>query len=64
MKVARENLHKLGDDDQLLWILLAQTGMRLSEPFAIEEEFRQDGVRFASQDGSHRPALRATCRCA
>ncbi|MDF3063983.1 MAG: tyrosine-type recombinase/integrase [Microvirga sp.] len=47
MKVARENLHKLGDDDQLLWILLAQTGMRLSEPFAIEEEFREDGVRFA-----------------
>jgi integrase len=46
MQIVRENLHKLSENDQLLWKMLAFTGMRLSEPFHIQEEFEEEGVRY------------------
>jgi integrase len=41
MVTARSNLDHLSASDQLLWKLLATTGMRLSEPFQITEEFAE-----------------------
>ena len=46
MTLIRTHLSKLSDDDQLLWKMLAYTGMRLGEPFHITEEFRENGVRY------------------
>jgi integrase len=39
-------LPKLGQDERLMWLILAATGMRHSEAFAIREEFREDGIRY------------------
>ncbi|GAA0246911.1 hypothetical protein LNAOJCKE_0449 [Methylorubrum aminovorans] len=39
-------LPKLGKDERLMWLILAATGMRHSEAFAIREEFREDGIRY------------------
>jgi integrase len=44
MATLRAHLHELGREDQLLWVLLAQTGMRLSEPFQAREEHRESGI--------------------
>ena len=59
MMLVRENLHRLSDEDRLLWIWLATTGMRLSEAFEATEEFREDGVRFirigTKSNASYRP---------
>jgi len=46
MATIRQNLHKLSLSDQLLWKLLATTGMRLDEPFSIMEEFREGDARY------------------
>lgn len=51
MELTRTNLYRLSAEDQLLWKLLAATGMRLSEAFQISEEFTESfgsqTVRFA-----------------
>jgi integrase len=41
MELARKKLERLSAEDQLLWKLLATTGMRLSEAFQIKEEFAE-----------------------
>lgn len=46
MANVRRNLHKLSLPDQLLWKLLATTGMRLDEPFSIIEEFSEGDARY------------------
>lgn len=46
MHKARSNLRLLSNHDQLLWIWLANTGMRLGEAFQIQEEFEEDGTRY------------------
>lgn len=48
MKLARENLHQLSASDQLLVRLVATTGMRRSEAFAIDREEIEDGIRFVT----------------
>lgn len=42
MQLARRHLNELSPVDRLLWIMLATTGMRLSEPFQITEEYESD----------------------
>jgi integrase len=42
----KRNLHTLGKDDQLLFRMLASTGMRLSEAFNIDGELKEKGVRY------------------
>jgi integrase len=45
--LCKANLHKLTAEDQLLFRILATTGMRLSEPYQIiGEERTRDGVRY------------------
>lgn len=55
----RDNLDKLSPQDQLVWIWLATTGMRLSECFAAVEEFEESGLRYVQvgtkNDSSYRP---------
>jgi integrase len=46
MKTAKRNLDRLDSKDQLLFRLLATTGMRLSEAFEIEGEQKERGVRY------------------
>ena len=46
MALMRAHLDKLTSEERLLWIWLANTGMRLSEPCAITEEFTEGGCRF------------------
>ena len=46
MALMRTHLDKLTPEERLLWIWLANTGMRLSEPCAITEEFSEGGARF------------------
>jgi integrase len=46
MAAMRAVLPELDDEHRLLWIWLATTGMRLSEPFQVSEEFSAQGVRF------------------
>jgi integrase len=46
MKVVKHNLDKLSESDQLLFRLLACTGMRLSEAFEIDGEMKERGVRY------------------
>jgi len=46
VKACKRKLHKLGESDQLLFRLLATTGMRLSEAFQINGELKEKGVRF------------------
>ena len=46
MKLARAKLSDLDEEDQLLFLVLASTGMRLSEAFEIEQEFEERGCRF------------------
>ena len=46
MKVVKRNLAKLSEFDQLLFRLLASTGMRLSEAFEIDGEMKERGVRY------------------
>jgi integrase len=46
MKETKRNLRRLGDADQLLFRLLASTGMRLSEAFEIDGEFKERGCRY------------------
>jgi len=46
MSLMRRHLSDLQPGERLLWIWLANTGMRLSEPFEITEEFSEAGVRF------------------
>jgi integrase len=46
MKLIRDNLHKLGKDDQLLVRILATTGVRRGEAFEIDGEQTEDGIRF------------------
>lgn len=43
---ARQNLGILTEHDQLLWVWLASTGMRLSEAFQITEEFEENSIRY------------------
>ena len=46
IKNARNNLDRLSEHDQLLFRILASTGMRLSEVFEIDGEFRERGCRY------------------
>ena len=46
MALMRTHLDKLTPEERLLWIWLANTGMRLSEPCGIKEEFSEGGTRF------------------
>jgi integrase len=46
MALARARLDELDPEDRLLWLLLATTGMRLSEAFHIREEFQELGQRY------------------
>jgi integrase len=46
MKLVKRNLAKLSESDQLLFRLLASTGMRLSEAFEIDGEMKERGVRY------------------
>jgi integrase len=46
MKEAKRNLAQLSEADQLLFRLLATTGMRLSEAFEIDGELMERGCRY------------------
>jgi integrase len=46
MREAKRNLDRLDGGDQLLFRLLATTGMRLSEAFEIDSELKERGVRY------------------
>jgi integrase len=46
IKRCKRNLSKLGKSDQLLFRLLATTGMRLGEPFQIRGELQERGIRY------------------
>jgi integrase len=46
IKNAKRNLGQLGESDQLLFRLLAATGMRLSEAFEIDGEMKERGCRY------------------
>ena len=46
MKVIKRNLGKLSESEQLLFRVLASTGMRLSEAFEIDSEEKERGCRF------------------
>ena len=46
MKACKRNLETLSKTDQLLFRLLAATGMRLSEAFEIEGEMKERGCRY------------------
>jgi integrase len=47
MALMRENvLPKLDKDERRMWLILATTGMRHSEAFAITEEFTEGGLRY------------------
>ena len=46
IKNARNTLDQLNEHDQLLFRILASTGMRLSEAFEIDGEFRERGCRY------------------
>jgi integrase len=46
IKNAKRNLGQLGESDQLLFRLLAATGMRLSEAFEIDGEMNERGCRY------------------
>ena len=46
IKNAKRNLGQLGESDQLLFRLLAATGMRLSEAFEIDREMNERGCRY------------------
>ena len=45
MAVMRENLDKLPHEEQVLFMLIATTGMRRSEAWDIVSEFEEDGLR-------------------
>jgi integrase len=42
----KRNLHTLSESDQLLFRVLASTGMRLSEAFEIDGEMKEKGARY------------------
>lgn len=44
--LVRKHLHELAPEDRLLWIWLATTGMRLSEPFQATSELEEGGIRY------------------
>jgi integrase len=46
IKLVKHNLDKLREPDQLLFRLLASTGMRISEAFEIAGEEKERGVRY------------------
>lgn len=46
MKLVRDQFDELSQEDRLLWVLLANTGMRLGEAWHIDEEFAESNVRF------------------
>jgi integrase len=46
IKMVKRNLDKLGQPDQLLFRLLASTGMRIGEAFEITGEEKERGVRY------------------
>ncbi len=46
MKACKRNLDKLSESDQLLFRLLATTGMRLSEAYQIDSEKTERGARY------------------
>lgn len=48
MSLVRSRLGELRGEDQLLWKVLATTGMRLDEAFQIQDEFCEEGVRCVS----------------
>lgn len=47
VRLARTNLTNLQISDQFLFVMLASTGMRLSEAFEIDREFEENGCRYA-----------------
>jgi integrase len=46
IKNIRSNFDRISEHDQLLFRILASTGMRLSEAFEIDGEFRERGCRY------------------
>lgn len=58
IKLCKRNLDKLGESDQLLFRLLASTGMRISEAFEIDCEEKERGVRFVTVGHKTEESLR------
>jgi integrase len=46
IRKVKQNLEQLDEDDQLLFRVLAATGMRLSEAFEIDGEMKERGCRY------------------
>jgi integrase len=58
MKNAKHSLDRLEDDDQVLFRLLAATGMRLSEAFEIDGELKERGCRYVIVGKKNEQSLR------
>lgn len=58
MKIVRDALPGLQDDERLLWVMLATTGMRLGEAFQIKTEMEADGIRYATFGTKTRSSFR------
>ena len=58
LKAVKRNLDTLSECDQLLFRLLATTGMRLSEAFEIDSEMKEGGVRFVTVGKKTEQSLR------
>ncbi len=46
MKLVRDRFGEMAQDEKLLWVMLATTGMRLDEPFQIKGEQESEGIRY------------------
>jgi integrase len=58
MKLVHENMDKLRPEDRLLVIWLATTGMRLSEPFQVQSDDVEEGIRFVTVGTKTESSLR------
>ncbi|WP_123834139.1 hypothetical protein [Methylobacterium currus] len=62
MALVRENFSRLKPDEQLLWRVLATTGMRRTEAFHIDREFQEAGIRCVIIDVGVRTRTRQSDR--
>ena len=58
MVLIRENMHRLDKRNQLLFRILACTGMRLSEALSIKEEMTEGGCRYVRVGTKNEQSLR------
>jgi integrase len=58
IRTLKRNLHLLSESDQLLFRVLATTGMRLSEAFEIDGEMKERGIRYVIIGSKTRQSLR------